>query len=204
MLGAGHGHTAQPILPLPPLFPTPSSTTQPPVPTSPGLPAPTPPPEPTPPPRQPGTEKLPLATGASDTRPTGAVFTLEARSMILTGVRYGGVTPQQTVHLTTDRVEMDGLVHRALAGGQVLTISANGISGVYGRSDLYLEEFTGTLAIAGLPTVPLRLSGASLLTPGLDLSFLALPQLAFTNVTARVRVIRGGDLRVPNAQVRVG
>ncbi|MEV4647139.1 hypothetical protein [Saccharopolyspora sp. NPDC049357] len=167
-----------------------------PAPASTPAPAPAPAPAPKPP-------ALPPA-GDSDTTPgPGRSWTLTASALKLVGSRYRGVVERdgvRTLHFTVDRLEITDLVQRGdLGNGKILRTAARpgSVSQVVnGPVELYTQELTGTLAIART-----TLTAESLAMPDLDLGFLRLPELTFTDAIVRNTDLAGGTLTIPGGRV---
>ena len=130
----------------------------------------------------------------------------------LSGVRYRGYADRdvrggsvRTLHFTVDRLEITDLVQRGLLGNGRVQKAAGAPGSVStvgdGPIELYTQQLTGTLAIAGMPFVPVTLSPDSLLLPNLDLGLLELPEMTFTDVTTRNADLSGGTLRIPGAAI---
>jgi hypothetical protein len=164
--------------------------------------APAPAPIPAPAPKPPA---LPPA-GDSDTTPgPGRSWTLTASALKLVGSRYRGVVERdgvRTLHFTVDRLEITDLVQRGdLGNGKILRTAARSGSVsrvVNGPIELYTQELTGTLAIART-----TLTAESLAMPDLDLGFLQLPELTFTDAVVRNTDLAGGALTIPGGRVSV-
>ncbi|GAB3671134.1 hypothetical protein GCM10027597_03640 [Saccharopolyspora tripterygii] len=177
--------------------PEPAPTAPVPAPTSAPLPAPLPAPAP-----KPGA--LPPASSSGDVQPgPGRSWTLTASTLKLVGSRYRGVEERdgvRTLHFTVDRLEITDLVQRgALGNGMTLRTAARqgSVSTVVnGPIELYTQELTGTLAIART-----TLTADSLLMPDLDLGFLQLPELTFTDAIVRNTDLVGGTLTIPGAHL---
>lgn len=119
------------------------------------------------------------------------------------GSRYRGVEERdgvRTLHFTVDRLEITDLVQRgALGNGMTMRTAARqgSVSTVAnGPIELYTQELTGTLAIART-----TLTAESLLMPDLDLGFLKLPELTFTDAIVRNTDLAGGTLTIPGATI---
>ncbi|CAM01295.1 hypothetical protein A8924_2388 [Saccharopolyspora erythraea NRRL 2338] len=130
----------------------------------------------------------------------------------LSGVRYRGPAdrdvqgrPMRTLHFTVDGLEITDLVQRGLLGNGKVQKAAGRPGGTStvteGPVELYTLQLSGTLAVAGLPLVPVTLSPESLPAPNLDLGFLRLPEITFTDVVARNTDLSGGTLRIPGATI---
>lgn len=155
----------------------------------------------------------PETSGASDTQPgPGRQWTLTASKLKLVGSRYHGYSMRKvagkkvkTLHFTAQRLEITDLVQRgALGNGTVMRAeSAPGrVSTVTdGPIHLYTRQLTGTLAVADYPLVPVTLSPDSLALPNLDLGFLQLPTLTFTDAVVRNVELSGGTLFIPDARI---
>jgi hypothetical protein len=191
------------------LAPPPTSTAPAPAPAAPApgsgsSPATTPAPAPIPAPA-PKPPALPPA-GDSDTTPgPGRSWTLTASALKLVGSRYRGVVERdgvRTLHFTVDRLEITDLVQRGdLGNGKILRTAARSGSVsrvVNGPIELYTQELTGTLAIART-----TLTAESLAMPDLDLGFLQLPELTFTDAVVRNTDLAGGALTIPGGRVSV-
>lgn len=148
-----------------------------------------------------------------DVRPgPGRIWTLTASTLTLEGVRYNGFATQEvngeqvrTMHFTVDALRIGDLVQRGqLAGGEDVRVAADrgSVSTVTeGPIDLYTRKLTGTLNVAGYPLVPMELSPEALLMPNLDLSFLELPKLTFSDAVVRNVDLDGGKLFIPGAEI---
>lgn len=140
----------------------------------------------------------------------GRIWTLTASQLALTGIRYHGHAQREvagrlvtTLHFTIDRAEIRDLVVRGVLGnGKNLNVRAQpgSTSNVEGPFEFYTQELVGTLLIAGVPVVRLRLSPETL--PDIDLSAIAIPGLTFADAVARNTDLVGGDLSIPD--VRIG
>lgn len=141
------------------------------------------------------------------------MWTLTASELTLRGVRYHGFVtkrvvgkPVRTMHFTVDSLRITDLVQRGLGEKGVLRAAAapGSVSTVTeGPIDLYTRKLTGTLNVAGFPTVPVELSPESLLLPDPDLSLLNLPRLTFTDAVVRNVELDGGRLFIPGAEIAV-
>lgn len=159
---------------------------------------------------------LHLPVGApSDPRPgPGRAWTLSGSKMKLGGSRYGGFSDQQvagrtvkTLHFTVDSLEITNLVQRAdLGNGKIVRTAAapGSVSTIRnGPIELYVEDLSGNLSVAGLPGVPLRLSPDTLGLPNLDLGFLRLPDLTLNNVVVNNADLSGGKLFLPGVHIGI-
>ncbi len=137
---------------------------------------------------------------------------MTASELTLEGVRYHGFATKEvagreveTMHFTVDRLEIGDLVQRGLLGnGRVVKAAGapGSVSTVTGGPiHLYTRELTGTLNVVGFPTVPVTLSPETLALPNLDLGFLELPSLTFTDAVVRNVELGGGTLRIPGASI---
>ena len=193
--------TSAPV-PEPTPAPEPAPTAPVPAPTSAPAPVPAPVPLPAPAPA-PKPAALPPAS-SSDVRPgPGRSWTLTASALKLVGSRYRGIEERdgvRTLHFTVDRLEITDLVQRgALSNGMTLRTAARpgSVSKVVnGPIELYTQELTGTLAIART-----TLTAESLAMPDLDLGFLKLPELTFTDAIVRNTDLAGGTLTIPGAHI---
>lgn len=165
-------------------------------------------------PARPAARQLPPGPATPpDTRPgPGRSWTLTASSLTLTGIRYHGYAEQvvagkevKTLHFTVDKLEITDLVQRgALGNGQTMAAAARpgSVSTITeGPTDLYTEELTGTLSVAGYPLVPVTLSPDSLALPNVDVSFLTLPSVTFTDAVVRNVDLAGGTLFMPGVHI---
>ncbi|MBQ0927493.1 hypothetical protein KBO27_26430 [Saccharopolyspora endophytica] len=128
---------------------------------------------------------------------------MTASALKLVGSRYRGVVERdgvRTLHFTVDRLEITDLVQRGdLGNGKILRTAARpgSVSRVVnGPVELYTQELTGTLAIART-----TLTAESLAVPDLDLGFLQLPELTFTDAVVRNTDLAGGTLTIPGGRV---
>ncbi|MDR7300970.1 hypothetical protein [Haloactinomyces albus] len=213
--------TTTPSVPVPSTTPSPSVRPSSP---SPSVPPPGRPktsaPEPSPSAQPEATETgaaLPTASpgtpGDAETKPgPGRQWTLTASKLTLIGSRYHGHSMREvdgrqvkTLHFTAQRLEITDLVQRgALGNGTIMrTASAPGrVSTVTdGPVHLYTRRLTGTLDVADYPLVPVTLSPDSLAAPNLDLSFLRLPTLTFTDAVVHNVELSGGRLFIPDAHI---
>lgn len=135
-----------------------------------------------------------------------------ASKLTLKGVRYHGFATKEvageqvkTMHFTVDRMELTDLVQRGrLGNGRVVRVAGapGSVSTVSeGPIELYTRKLTGTLDVAGYPTVPVTLSPETLLLPNVDSGFLALPKLTFTDAVADNVELGGGTLFIPGAHI---
>ena len=159
--------------------------------------------------------QLPVGPPATPVEGPGNAWSLTGSSMKLVGSRYDGVTTQQVdgkpvkaLHFTVDRLEVTDLVQRAkLSNGETVTAAApKGSTSTVssGPIELYTRDMSGTLSVAGLPVVPLRLSPDTIGLGGLDLSFLRLPTLNLNNVVVNNTMLSGGQLSIPGAHLTLG
>ena len=153
---------------------------------------------------------LPVATGPTDTRPgPGPSFTLEATRVTLNGVRLRGLanppgrrTPSRapTVRIDVDSAAITAPTIRARHADRGVTeVRSTQVAPLTRRGQIYIEEITGTLTVAGLPTVRVRIAPGEVTAPGVDLGFLSVPSLTLTDVTARIAFLGAGQLRIPAA-----
>ncbi|WP_219905305.1 hypothetical protein [Actinopolyspora mortivallis] len=162
----------------------------------------------------PSAERLPPAPNQPpDVRPgPGRVWTLTASTLTLEGVRYNGFALKEvdgeqvrTMHFTVDTLRIGDLVQRGgLTGDDSVRVAARpgSVSTITeGPIELYTRKLTGTLNVAGYPLVPMELSPESLLIPDLDLGFLELPKLTFTDAVVRNVELDGGKLFIPGANI---
>ncbi|WP_211210168.1 hypothetical protein [Actinopolyspora halophila] len=148
-----------------------------------------------------------------DVRPgPGRIWTLTASTLTLEGVHYNGFATQEvngeqvrTMHFTVDTLRIGDLVQRGrLAGGKNVRVAADrgSVSTITeGPIELYTRKLTGKLNVAGYPLVPMELSPEALLMPDLDLSFLELPKLTFSDAVVRNVDLDGGKLFIPGAEI---
>lgn len=159
---------------------------------------------------------LPTASPeASGARPgPGRQWTLTASKLKLIGSRYHGYSMQEvegrqvkTLHFTAQRLEITDLVQRGALGNGTVMRAASAPGRVSTITDgpihLYTRRLTGTPAVADHPLAPVTLSPDSLAMPNLDLGFLQLPKLTFTDVTAHNVELSGGTLFIPDARITV-
>ncbi|WP_198319453.1 hypothetical protein [Actinopolyspora erythraea] len=170
--------------------------------------------EPTAPTSETGGSELPLASEQSpDVRPgPGRTWTLTSSSLTLRGVRYQGFAMREvageqvrTMHFTVDELLIRDLVQRGdLGNGRVARVAADpgSVSTITeGPIELYTRKLTGTLNVAGYPLVPVELSPEALLLPDVDLGFLELPELTFSDAVVRNAELSGGKLFIPGAEI---
>ncbi len=158
---------------------------------------------------------VPAQTAADPQPGPGQVWVLNASSLTLAGVRFDGVVNRDVgdgqqvpaLHFTVDRLEITSLVQRAALGnGRDLTVAAaaGSVSTITeGPIELYTTRLTGVLAVGGFPALPVTLSADALNLPGIDLSFLKLPLITFTNTVALNADLVGGNLVIPGARITV-
>lgn len=158
---------------------------------------------------------VPAQTAADPQPGPGQVWVLNASSLTLAGVRFDGVVNRDVgdgqqvpaLHFTVDRLEITSLVQRAALGnGRNVTVAAaaGSVSTITeGPIELYTTRLTGILAVAGFPALPVTLSADALNLPGIDLSFLKLPSITFTNTVALNADLVGGQLVIPGARITV-
>ncbi|SDQ76044.1 hypothetical protein [Actinopolyspora saharensis] len=148
-----------------------------------------------------------------DVRPgPGRIWTLTASTLTLEGVHYNGFATHEvngeqvrTMHFTVDALRIGDLVQRGrLAGGKDVRVAADrgSVSTITeGPIELYTRKLTGKLNVAGYPLVPVELSPEALLLPNLDLGFLELPKLTFSDAVVRNVDLDGGKLFIPGAEI---
>jgi hypothetical protein len=148
-----------------------------------------------------------------DTQPRpGLSWTMTASSVTLVGARYHGYAQRvvagndvMALHFTVDKLEITDLVARgALGNGRTVAIaggpgSVSTITG--GPTELYTEQLTGTLSVAGYPVVPITLSPNSLTLPDAEVGFLSLPSVTFTDAVVRNVDLAGGSLFIPGVHI---
>lgn len=143
------------------------------------------------------------------------MWTLTASALTLNGVRYHGIVvrrvagePVPTMHFSARGLAITDLVQRGgLGNGEVVTTAGapGSVSTVTGGPvHMYTRKLTGTLNVAGSPTAPITLSPESLTAPDVDLGFLRVPRLTFTDAVVRNVELDGGTLRVPGVSVTLG
>ncbi|WP_218120248.1 hypothetical protein [Actinopolyspora mzabensis] len=161
-----------------------------------------------------GETRLPLASEQSpDVRPgPGRSWTLTASSLTLRGVHYQGFAMREvageqvrTMHFTVDELLIRDLVQRGdLGNGKVARVAAapGSVSSVTeGPIELYTRKLTGTLNVVGYPLVPVEMSPEAFLLPDVDLGFLELPELTFSDAVVRNAELSGGKLFIPGAEI---
>lgn len=135
----------------------------------------------------------------------GRIWTLTASELALTGIRYHGHAQREvagrmvtTLHFTIDRAEIRDLVARGVLGnGKNVKLAARqgSTSTVEGPFEFYTQELVGTLVVAGVPLVRVRLAPDTL--PDIDLSAIKIPGLTFADAVLRNTDLIGGTLTVP-------
>ncbi|MDI2030020.1 hypothetical protein QFW96_15425 [Saccharopolyspora sp. TS4A08] len=192
----------------PPSVPAPTSSAPAPAPLPVPAPVPTPAPLPVPAPTPvpvapPAPKPLPPASNSDAEPGPGREWTLTGSALKLVGSRYRGVEERdgvRTLHFTVDRLEITDLVQRGdLGNGRVVRTSARAgsVSTVTdGPIELYTRELTGNLGVART-----TLTADSVLMPDVDLGFLQLPELTFTDVVVRNTDLAGGVLTIPGGRV---
>ncbi|SFD68606.1 hypothetical protein SAMN04487819_10291 [Actinopolyspora alba] len=161
-----------------------------------------------------GDTRLPLASERSpDVRPgPGRSWTLTASSLTLRGVHYHGFAMREvagekvrTMHFTVDELLIRDLVQRGdLGNGKVARVAADpgSVSTITeGPIELYTQKLTGTLNVVGYPLVPVEMSPEAFLLPDVDLGFLELPELTFSDAVVRNAELSGGKLFIPGAGI---
>ncbi|MGJ7907114.1 hypothetical protein ACOQFL_11600 [Actinopolyspora sp. H202] len=161
-----------------------------------------------------GETRLPLASEQPpDVRPgPGRTWTLTASSLTLRGVHYHGFAMREvageqvrTMHFTVDELLIKDLVQRGdLGNGKVARVAAEpgSVATVTeGPIELYTRELTGTLNVVGYPLVPVEMSPEAFLLPDVDLGFLELPELTFSDAVVRNAELSGGKLFIPGAEI---
>lgn len=144
----------------------------------------------------------------------GRIWTLTASTLTLEGVRYHGFATKEvageqvrTMHFTVEKLEITDLVQRGrLGNGRVIEVAGapGSVSTVTGGPiHLYTRELTGTLTAAGFPVIPITMSPEALMVPNIDLSFLELPSLTFTDAVVRNVELSGGKLHIPGASIEL-
>ncbi len=187
---------------------TPTSSSGAPTPSS-GAPVP-----PSSAPPAPSTPHLPTADpkpGEVEPGP-GRAWTLTSSKLTLIGTHYHGYESREvngkqvkTLHFTVDKLKIKDLVQRGKLGNgkDIKAASAPGLVSTVteGPIDLYTQKLTGTLNVLGYPAVPVTLSPDSLLLPNLDLSFLRLSKLTFTDAVVHNVKLGGGNLFIPQVKI---
>lgn len=156
---------------------------------------------------------LPVPLAPPSTQPgPGRIWTLTASKLVLSGSQFHGYAAQQvcgksvqTLHFTVSGLHITDLVQRGQLMDGVMNTAAGAPGSVStvlnGRTDLYTVSLTGTLNVAGFPLVPITLSPNGIFPPNIDLSFLTLPDLTFTNVVARNVDLNHGNLIIPGSHI---
>lgn len=156
---------------------------------------------------------LPTGGEPATGQPAEGEWSMTASSLTLRGSRFHGSTEQElggetvsTLHFTAEGVEAEDLVKRAdLGNGATLQVAGapGSVSEIAGPVDMQVRKLSGTLEAGGFPLVPLTLSADVLKVPGLDLSFLKLPDLTFADATADNVILSSSSLNVPGARITV-
>ncbi|MEV4643373.1 hypothetical protein [Saccharopolyspora sp. NPDC049357] len=136
------------------------------------------------------------------------VWTLTSSELTLRGIHYRGHAEREvrgrqvtTLHFTIDKARIDDLVLRgALGNGRNLLLRA----GPDGQSevdefDIYIVELVGTLTIAGLPLVRVRLNPQTL--PDIDLGLIGIPELTFRDAVLRNTDLIDQRLFIPRPEI---
>lgn len=142
----------------------------------------------------------------------GRIWTLTASKLVLSGTQFHGYATQQvcgkpvlTLHFTLSALHITDLVQRGqLLDDEMVTAVAppGSVSTVTnGPTELYTVSLTGTLNVLGFPVIRITLAPNGILPPNLDLSFLTLPDITFTDVIARNVDLNGGNLFIPGAHI---
>lgn len=142
----------------------------------------------------------------------GRIWTLTASKLILSGTQFHGIETQQVcgkpvpvLHFTLSKLQITDLVQRGqLLDGVMVTAAAapGSVSTVTnGPIELYTISLTGTLNVLGFPIIPITLSANGIFPPNLDLSFLMLPDITFTNVVVRNVDLNHGILTIPGSHI---
>lgn len=156
---------------------------------------------------------LPTGGEPATGQPAAGEWSMTASSLTLRGSRFHGSTQQEmggetvtTLHFTADGVRARDLVKRAdLGNGATLRVAGapGSVSEIDGPVDMQVRKLSGTLDMGGFPLVPLTLSADVLNVPGLDLSFLKLPDLTFADAVADNVTLSASSLTVPGSRTTV-
>lgn len=156
---------------------------------------------------------LPTGGEPATGQPAAGEWSMTASSLTLRGSRFHGSTQQRTggetvttLHFTADGVQAKDLVKRAdLGNGSTLQVAGapGSVSEIEGPVDMQVRKLSGTLQAGDFPLVPLTLSADVLNVPGLDLSFLKLPDLTFSDAVADNVTLSASSLTVPGARITV-